>query len=327
MSKRCLFIYDQHGWAWDFMTRGIIKNLPDSWTGEKFPIGDIRFLIHNIHYKEWWNSHDAIWFWNPNLLFHLLKSDERKANPYSDIPPYPAFLDTNKIEFVRENNITVGHYGSSNTEGRILWSTQVGVRHNAFICQKYYDLAMKVAPQFKDRYNIVHPAVDTEIFYPNPKPHTGFIVGWAGHANWEYKRTYLLDQIKFPIKMQADWGEKYFIRDRPFEYMADFYNACDAYISVSKQEAIPQPILEASACGLPVLSTDVGGISDFLDKEFLCPPYPENEVVKFMNEKLAEWEKNPELRREIGLRNLKKVMDDWNWKNRTKQIIKEVCEK
>jgi len=304
-------VYDQHGGAWDFMSRGLIKNLPEGWVGEKVSFAELA----NIG---WW-GYDGIFFWSPNLLYLIIK--EEKFAMSGDIPDYPQGIHRRKLIVAQRAPIIVGYYGSTRTKERIKWSTSLGVKGQAFICQKYMDVAMKVAPEGKETYHLVHPAVDSEIFAPRPVKHKGFQVGWVGHANWEYKRTYLLDQIDFVVRMKADWGAKYFVKDRPFNHMADFYNRCDAYICVSKQEGIPQPILESAGCGLPILSTNVGGISDFLDPEHLCPVNPEDDVVKFMNENLAKWEADPELRRKIGLRYRKKVDDYWNWKERAKQIV------
>jgi len=40
--------------------------------------------------------------------------------------------------------------------------------------------------------------------------------------------------------------------------MVDFYRSLDAYICTSRTEGGPHPILEASSCGIPVISTPVG---------------------------------------------------------------------
>jgi len=310
-TKKALFIYDQHGWAWDFMTRGIIKNLPEDWTG-------VPMKVFDVIYRGWW-AYDGMWLWNPNLLFLLIRKQGQPAGT-SDIPFYPDNLDRKKLAVLKRCKAILGFYGSTRTEQRIKWAIEVGVEL-AFICQKYYDIATRISSSH-DKFHLVHPAVDHEIFYPKPIKHKEFTIAWAGHVGWEFKRTYLLDYLDYPVELASKWGQQFFVKDRPWgEDMAKFYNSCDAYVCVSKQEGIPQPILEAAACGLPILSTDVGGISDFLDPEFLCPPFPEKDVVKFMNKNLKKWQENPKLAKEVGQRNLQKVLDDWNWKNRTKQII------
>ena len=50
--------------------------------------------------------------------------------------------------------------------------------------------------------------------------------------------------------------------------MPDYYAQIDVYVCASKEEGTPNPILEAMACGVPVISTDVGVVRQlFGDKQ------------------------------------------------------------
>jgi glycosyltransferase involved in cell wall biosynthesis len=51
------------------------------------------------------------------------------------------------------------------------------------------------------------------------------------------------------------------------------YSISDVYLSCSKAEGLGMPLLEAMACGIPVVGTDTGAIHELLDKKgFLIPP-------------------------------------------------------
>ena len=59
------------------------------------------------------------------------------------------------------------------------------------------------------------------------------------------------------------------------EDLPSYYNAADFFVLPSKSgEGLPLVALEAMACGLPVIATDVGGISEILIEDYgkLVPP-------------------------------------------------------
>lgn len=53
--------------------------------------------------------------------------------------------------------------------------------------------------------------------------------------------------------------------------MAGLYQTADAYVSPYLAEGFNLPVLEAAACGLPVLCTSVGPTDDFTDPSFALP--------------------------------------------------------
>ena len=53
-----------------------------------------------------------------------------------------------------------------------------------------------------------------------------------------------------------------------FEAMAELYQAADCYISPYVAEGFGIPVLEAAACGLPVICTEGGPTADFVSDEF-----------------------------------------------------------
>jgi glycosyltransferase involved in cell wall biosynthesis len=101
--------------------------------------------------------------------------------------------------------------------------------------------------------------------------------------------------------------------------MVKFYETIDVYINISTLEGFSQCLLEAAATGLPIICTDIGGHSKLVDKEWLIPAYPEEEMLKQLNEKLTLLKNNPKLRMQVGQRNLNKVQNKWAWK----YIVKE----
>lgn len=73
----------------------------------------------------------------------------------------------------------------------------------------------------------------------------------------------------------------------------------DVFVLTSLYEGLPMTILEAMACGLPVISTDVGGIRDIVGDNGILIDTPDREAFLTAFEKLGE---NPEERKRMGAR-------------------------
>jgi glycosyltransferase involved in cell wall biosynthesis len=75
-------------------------------------------------------------------------------------------------------------------------------------------------------------------------------------------------------------------------------SSLDVFVLPSLAEGTPNGVIEAMACGVPVIATNVGGIPDILDPEcgILIPPRDADALAEAML-KLA---RNPELRSRMG---------------------------
>ncbi len=49
--------------------------------------------------------------------------------------------------------------------------------------------------------------------------------------------------------------------------MSEFYKKAHVYINMSLNEGSPQPVIEAMACGRPVVSTDVGIVPEYVNDQ------------------------------------------------------------
>jgi len=185
------------------------------------------------------------------------------------------------------------------------------------VSKKLYDIITELYPYKK--FYLIHNAVDTDIFKPVKRSPDRFVVGWAGNSFRIVKRSYLLKEVEFLLRMKSDFSRKLFVKDCSRQPMTDFYDGINAYISVSKEEGMPTTVLEAASSGLPIVATDVGGVSEFLDDEWLIPASPDDVVIKELNKKLSVLKDDPKLREKIGNQNRKKTMQCWSWSKRTKE--------
>jgi len=177
------------------------------------------------------------------------------------------------------------------------------------ISARYYSELKKRNP---DKLVIFIPeGVDTNYF--TPEWLEGELkVGWAGSYKRPLKRTYLLDLLDYPVKIQCD---REFFEGKTLEPMKEFYHSINCLVLTSLTECMPRVVLEAMACGLPIISTDVGSIRMLLDKDWIVPVNPDTKVVEEINKKLYLLGKYPALRKEVGERNRKQVERYFSWEN------------
>jgi glycosyltransferase involved in cell wall biosynthesis len=72
--------------------------------------------------------------------------------------------------------------------------------------------------------------------------------------------------------------------------MPDLMNACDGFVLSSVVEGLPMVLLEASACGLPCVATDVGGVAEIVLNArtgFVVPPQDPAQLASAMRRLMA----------------------------------------
>lgn len=128
---------------------------------------------------------------------------------------------------------------------------------------------------FKPTVEIMN-GVDTGLFVPKnlsrfKRPRRRSLrIGWVGNSAWgqqsadsDHKgsRSILmpaLEQLGHEgFNLQAVFADRQ-VQHRPIAQMPDYYADIDILVCVSKSEGTPNPLLEAMACGVPIVTTDVG---------------------------------------------------------------------
>ncbi|MCR5145827.1 MAG: glycosyltransferase [Clostridia bacterium] len=177
--------------------------------------------------------------------------------------------------------------------------------------------------------------VELELFHPinldrfkNIK-NRKVIIGWVGNSNWngdidkDHKgiNTIIkpaIEQLQaegMNIELQCtDKFEKFI----PHDEMPNYYKKIDLYICASLNEGTPNPVLESMACGIPVISTDVGIVSEVFgekQKRFIL----KERTVECLKESIKEFINNLDNVEDLVNENLKQIQD-WSWENKTKEF-------
>lgn len=98
----------------------------------------------------------------------------------------------------------------------------------------------------------------------------------------------------------------------PQKELVNFYNTIDVFIQNSVQEGLSMVILQAMACGKPIIASENSGAADFIEdgKEGFIIPIMNNSILK---EKIKYFYKNKMEIKTFGEQALKKVKHGFTW--------------
>lgn len=266
-------------------------------------------------------------FWREDLFFLLHPSTIAKAAMHFGLDYRTLVKAINNCAFTTS---VYDHLFSSDDE--------MQARRNYFAVIDGYTVASEKLfsiydrqPDFPPPDAIITDGVDVEHFSPADKraDETGtFKIGWVGNSAWG-NRADIVD-----VKGYHRWFEPMFaellargldvekrvadpqIRRIPFEEMPDFYRDLDVFVCTSAMEGTPNTVLEAMACGIPIVSTDVGIVPmafGAAQKEFIVQDPNATKLADAVSRLLGD----AGLRRRISREN-RSASTNWSWKTKTR---------
>lgn len=168
--------------------------------------------------------------------------------------------------------------------------------------------------------------VDRTLFKPShplrsARPSGSLVVGWVGNSVWNHKAGNdpkgLETILKPALAMLRDSGlavRGHFAdrreRWRPRADMPAYYGEIDLLVCCSAIEGTPNPVLEAMACGLPVVSTDVGIVPELLGPKQQAFIVERN--VESLADAIRKIVQDPALSRALAEENLERI-GTWEW--------------
>lgn len=100
------------------------------------------------------------------------------------------------------------------------------------------------------------------------------------------------------------------------------YRQADLFVLPAKNEGMPVAALEAMACGLPVIMTDVGGSDELIDGNGFVVPKGNPTALR---EAIGQYIRNPALLIKHGKRS-REIAETMSWKTVAEQYL-ELYEK
>lgn len=159
--------------------------------------------------------------------------------------------------------------------------------------------------------------VDPNWFKPaETKPET-FRMVWSDNPNHWWKRHYLFNLLDYPLPSSNG--------NLAADEMPGHYQAGSVYVNLSSDEGGPMGVLEAMACGLPVVSTKVGIVPEIISdgimlvEDGVYDRIPVMEVIAQAKQGIELMREHPSLCWQRGEENREAILKGWTWDHQVKK--------
>jgi len=292
---KLLIVIDEWGWAFEFFARG--------W--KKYSKHEIEIIKYNGLRPPIVAANDAVFAMSTVVYQRMCK--------HANVPA---------------DKLVVGIRSQYSHE-----MPGVGRQYAGFIANSKaaYDKALAAGAE-ASKLHYLQGAIDGNIFtHENVAGNTK--VGWAGNPNHEVKRVRLMKGIAEQyggVVKKSEWGPPVFVPGKTRDSQVAWLRTLGCYLQTSSHEGLSQALMEAFACGVPVVATPAGDTSELVPEEWLIPINSEGDCVSEANRKISMLFEDKELARQVGIENRRKFEDEgWCWSKRVHEydLILETCVK
>uniref|UniRef100_C6E5U6 Glycosyl transferase family 2 n=1 Tax=Geobacter sp. (strain M21) TaxID=443144 RepID=C6E5U6_GEOSM len=313
---RIALVADVENWAFANISRNVVSHLSERY--------DLQ-IVYSSHYGHDYDrllcdlyeqGYDLVhFFWRGTILclyLHLLRTMPTRT------PSVPESFIRTKLTFSIYDHCLLGE--KDLLEYRILFKY---LADGYVVSSQRLFHTYTMLPHYPSPCRIIEDGVDLARFTPcntqrlldRDRP---LVVGWAGNSDWgmdldanDFKGFNTIIKPALAQLRQEGYEVVGRFADRkvkqvPYDKMVEYYNSIDVYVCASSIEGTPNPVLEAMACGVPVISTDVGIVPQLLGREqkrYILM----HRSVEALKEKLAALAKDPEERMKLSVENLERI--------------------
>ena len=198
----------------------------------------------------------------------------------------------------------------------------------------------------RDKAVVIHPAVDSDIFYPSLQKHANKVLRLVttGSLIWRKGYEYLL--MAFSLLREAGVDAELHILGEGYErsrilfssqdlgvhasvflhgkltpnQVCDQLQRSDIFVFASLSEGLPNALLEAMSSGLPVVTSDCGGVREAVTDgvEGFVVPTRSPELMAKALQKLA---KDSQLRQNMGACGRERILNDFSLEDQIEKFI------
>jgi glycosyltransferase involved in cell wall biosynthesis len=207
------------------------------------------------------------------------------------------------------------------------WSTWTGAS-----LQEHYGVDSQ-------RIEVVPPGVDLDVWRPAKPPEAGPLRILFVGGDWKRKggdllleafrrlppgQAELVAVTRTPLPPEPGLTAYYHLVPNSPE-LIQLYHSCHVFVLPTRAEAFGIAAVEASAAGLPVLATAVGGLSDIVVNGETGFTFPVDDVQK-LAEHLGCLLDNPSLRKRLGENALERARERFDARKNTARIAQILIE-
>ncbi|CAA0116794.1 D-inositol 3-phosphate glycosyltransferase [Halioglobus japonicus] len=276
---RVLLCPDTPNWAYDNICDHIERNLSDRFEFKRF------YMAGVMGYPEVFLNQVFMILEEFDILHLFWREDAHfLTNPESIYKAATAFRHSPEDFFAAMSRVVVT---SSVYDHLHLEPQHFPWRERAFsfidgysVSSRLLDGIYREIDIFPDPLAIIPDGVDTDCFTPKnlerlTRVGCPLVVGWVGNPHWgndPVRDPKGLHSILIPalerlkeegVEVVAHFADST-IRMRNRQEMAEYYSEIDVLVCTSESEGTPNPVLEAMASGVPIISTRVGIVPDAL---------------------------------------------------------------
>lgn len=325
-------VVDKRNWAFHNIANNIVKHLSDKFEFELIfseDYNDDNWM--DLYYDIYKTNSDIVYcFWRPTMFF-FFASDVATAIEYKHKVPKEVlqkyFNNTVMLTSIYDHL----YLDDENVKEHLpIFETFIDgySTSSALLNNIYHEI-------YPDPFIVIQDGVDLNKFTCNKKieeigqkNNEKLVVGWVGNSLWgtnedgvDFKgfntiiKPVIEELVKdgFDIELQyADSAEPK--TKIPHDAMNDFYKGIDVYLCLSEIEGTPNTILESMACGVAVITTNVGIVNEVFgqkQKQFVLKERTKNAL----KEKLIALYTNRAIVKELVTENLIRIKN-WSWESK-----------
>lgn len=324
--SRVALIIDKPDWALDHIAEQVVRYCSDEFEFRRYYSQDVDNLANLLIGAQDCDVIHFFWRGLINWYYDSYAQDRIKAFGYTDAEFREKYLSSKLVTTSVYDHLYLKD-GEDELTAKLFSAKDSIVDAYTVSSQKLKDIYDRRTGLRMRPAALITDGVDLGRFKPanlerfRDVSHRTIRFGWVGNSNWNWadadlKGVHTIIKPAIEALQKQGYDIELITSDRdqkmiPHAMMPRYYEQIDCYLCASLHEGTPNPVLEAMACGIPVISTDVGLIPQlFGEKQKQC--VLKKRTKEDMIQKIKYLVDHPKMFTELSQENLQSIQA-WDW--------------